>query len=83
MQITVLFIQLLRVLEIIIIADAVLSWVLPDKNQFPRSITSQISDPLCAPFRRLLGGMGGIDFSPLIAMIVLQIMRSMLSRGSL
>jgi YggT family protein len=75
-----LFVTLLQVLEIVLIADAVLSWVLPNKEQFPRSITSQIADPLCAPFRRLLGGdkAGGFDFSPLVVLIVLQIMRGML-----
>jgi YggT family protein len=75
-----LFVTLLQVLEIVLIADAVLSWVLPNKEQFPRSLTSQITDPLCAPFRKLLGGdrMGGFDFSPLIVLIVLQIMRGML-----
>jgi hypothetical protein len=35
-----LFVTLLQVLEIVLIADAVLSWVLPNKEQFPRSITS-------------------------------------------
>lgn len=75
-----LFVTLLQVLEIVLIADAVLSWVFPNKEQFPRSLTSQIADPLCAPFRRLLGGdkMGGFDFSPLVVLIVLQIMRGML-----
>lgn len=79
-SIPALFVSLLRVLEIVLIADAVLSWVLPNKEQFPRSLTSQIADPLCAPFRRLLGGdrMGGFDFSPLIVLIVLQLMRGML-----
>ena len=73
-----LFVTLLRILEIVLIADAVLSWILPNKEQFPRSLTSQIADPLCAPFRRLLGGMGGFDFSPLVVLIVLQVMRTML-----
>jgi uncharacterized protein YggT (Ycf19 family) len=75
-----LFVTLLQVLEIVLIADAVLSWVLPNKEQFPRSITTQIADPLCAPFRRLFGGdrMGGFDVSPVVVLIVLQIMRGML-----
>ena len=77
----VLFVTLLQVLEIVLIADAVLTWVLPSKEQFPRSITSQIADPLCAPFRKLLGGdrMGGFDFSPVVVLIVLQVMRGMLT----
>ena len=39
-----------------------------------------VGDPLCAPFRRLLWGdrMGGFDFSPVVVLIVLQIMRGML-----
>jgi uncharacterized protein YggT (Ycf19 family) len=76
-----LFITLLQVLEYIIIADALLSWVAPSSEQFPRSVTSQIADPLCAPFRKLLGPerTGGFDLSPLIALIVLKAMRSMLT----
>jgi uncharacterized protein YggT (Ycf19 family) len=77
-----LFITLLQVLEWVLIIDAVLSWIQPNREQFPRSITTQITDPLCAPFRKLLGGgMGGFDFSPLIALIVLRLMRGMLTPG--
>jgi len=76
-----LFITLLRVLELTIIADALLSWVVPSKEQFPRSLTSQIADPLCAPFRKLIGPerTGGLDLSPIAALILLQVMRSMLA----
>ncbi|MET0387718.1 MAG: YggT family protein [Polyangiales bacterium] len=78
-----LFITLLRVLELTIIADAFLSWVVPNKEQFPRSITSQLADPLCAPFRKLIGPerTGGFDLSPLVALILLQVMRETLTRA--
>jgi YggT family protein len=78
-----LFITLLRVLELTLIADALLSWVVPNKEQFPRSFTSQIADPLCAPFRKLIGPerTGGFDLSPLAALILLQVMRGMLTRA--
>jgi uncharacterized protein YggT (Ycf19 family) len=77
LSLSALFITLLRVLEIVLVADALLSWFVPSKDQFPRSITSQIADPLCAPFRKLLGGdrMGGFDLSPLIVLLVLQFMQ--------
>jgi YggT family protein len=76
-----LFRLLLRVLEYIIIGDALLSWAVPNKEQFPRSLTSAIADPLCAPFRKLIGPdrMGGIDLSPIVALIVLRVMRNMLT----
>ena len=82
MTLSALFITLLRVLELTIIADALLSWVVPNKEQFPRSLTSQIADPLCAPFRKLVGPerMGGFDLSPLAALILLQVMRGLLTR---
>jgi YggT family protein len=75
-----LFINLLQMLEYVIIGDALLSWVVPDKTQFPRSLTSQIADPLCAPFRKLIGPdrLGGLDLSPVATLILLQVMRSML-----
>jgi YggT family protein len=75
------FITLLRVLEYSILADALLSWVAPDRDQFPRSVTSQIADPLCAPFRKLIGPerTGGMDLSPLVTMILLQVMQKMLT----
>jgi YggT family protein len=78
-----LFITLLRVLEYTILADALLSWFVPDKTQFPRSITSQIADPLCAPFRKLIGPerTGGLDLSPIATLILLQVMRNMLTRS--
>jgi YggT family protein len=77
-----LFITLLRVLEYTILADVLLSWIVPDKEQFPRSITSQIADPLCAPFRKLIGPerTGGLDLSPVATLILLQVMRSMITR---
>jgi YggT family protein len=78
-----LFITLLRVLEYTIFADALLSWVLPNKEEFPRSVTSQIADPLCAPFRKLISPerTGGMDLSPIATMIALQVMSSLLARS--
>ena len=77
-----LFITLLYLLEWMIIGDALLSWIQPDKTRFPRSLTSEIADPLCAPFRKLIGPerTGGLDLSPIATLILLQIMRSMLMK---
>jgi YggT family protein len=76
-----LFLQLLSVLKWIIIIDSLLSWVVPNNDQFPRSITSQLADPLCAPFRKLLSPerTGGLDLSPLAAILVLSAMHELVS----
>jgi YggT family protein len=78
-----LFLRLLQALEYVVIADALLSWFVPNKDSFPRSITSQIADPLCAPFRALVGPerLGGLDLSPIAVILTLQVMHNMIARG--
>lgn len=81
MNLVDMFIKLLWVLELTIFLDCLLSWVVPNEDQFPRSITSQIAGPLCAPFRKLIGPerTGGFDLSPIAVLIVLQVMRHLLT----
>jgi uncharacterized protein YggT (Ycf19 family) len=78
-----LFLRLLQALEWVVIADALLTWFVPNKDSFPRSITSQIADPLCAPFRALVGPerLGGLDLSPIAVILTLQVMHNMIARG--
>lgn len=75
-----LIFAVLKGLEILIIVDAVLSFVMqPDK--FPRSLTTQITDPLYAPVRAVLKPevTGGFDLSPLIIIMLLRFMGSLLA----
>jgi uncharacterized protein YggT (Ycf19 family) len=78
-----LFLLLLKALEFVVIADSLLSWLVPNKESFPRSLTSQLADPLCAPFRALVGPerLGGMDLSPIFVIIVLQLAGSAITRG--
>jgi YggT family protein len=74
-----LLLRILSALQVLIIVDAVLSWVMP-VTQFPRKVTTQITDPLYAPIRAILKPerMGGFDISPLLVLVLLQVMESML-----
>jgi YggT family protein len=76
--------SILDILVWLVIIDAVLSWVMPDKSQFPRNVTSTLTDPLYAPVRAILNPekTGGIDFSPLVLILLLQVVRSMLTRAT-
>jgi YggT family protein len=68
----------LEVVIWIIIAYAVLSWlvafnVVNMRNRFVYQATrvlDALARPLLAPFKRLLPTMGGMDFSPLILMVL-------------
>ncbi|MDB5697554.1 MAG: YggT family protein [Alphaproteobacteria bacterium] len=79
---------LLRVLTYIIIAQAILSWlvafnVINTYNDFVRSFLNaldRITEPLYRPIRRVLPDFGGIDFSPLVVLLLIMVVR-MLLRG--
>ena len=71
---------LLRVLTWIIIIQAVLSWlvafnVINTTNDFVRSVLGaldRVTEPLYRPVRRILPDFGGIDFSPLVVLLIIQ-----------
>ncbi len=78
---------LLRVLSYIIIAQAIISWlvafnVINTTNDFVRSFLyalDRITEPLYRPIRRVLPDFGGIDFSPLVVLLLIVVVRMLLS----
>jgi YggT family protein len=60
----------------LVIIDAVLSWFVRSPRDFPRSVTSTLTDPLYQPFRALLPPerTGGIDVSPMLLIFALQLL---------
>jgi YggT family protein len=78
---------LLRVLSYIIIAQAIISWlvafnVINTSNDFMRSFLAaldRITEPLYRPIRRILPDFGGIDFSPIVVLLLIYIVRILLS----
>ena len=60
--------------SLVLVAGALLSWVNPDpRNPVVHAIYG-ISEPLLAPFRRFIPSLGGIDFSPLVALLAFQVL---------
>ncbi len=78
-----LFIALGNVLDIllniymwVLIIAALISWVNPDPyNPIVRFLYG-ITEPVLRPIRRRLGVFGGIDFSPLVAILAIVFLRS-------
>lgn len=54
-----------------IIIQAILSWVNPDPHNPAVSLLNSLTFPVLKHFRNLLPSMGGMDLSPMIAIIVL------------
>ncbi len=66
------FIQLLAMfLWLMLIIRVVLSWTNPRGGGQLTAFVYQMTEPFLAPIRRLLPPTSGIDWSPLIAMLVL------------
>lgn len=56
---------------ITILIEVILSWVSPGWNPV-KALLYTVNAPLLGPFRRLIPSLGGIDLSPLFALILLQ-----------
>ena len=77
---------LLRIASYIIIAQAILSIliafnVINTGSDFMRRFLSaldQITEPLYRPIRRILPDFGGLDFSPLVVLVIISILRMLL-----
>jgi YggT family protein len=62
----------LQALLIIILINAILSWVRPDPSNPIVMFLERVSDAVCDPIRRLFPTvLGGIDFAPFIAMLAI------------
>lgn len=66
------FISILgTVLVFAILIRALMSWFMPaDGSGFMR-VLLDITEPILAPIRRILPPLGGIDFSPILAMVLI------------
>ena len=55
-----------------IIGAVILSWVAPNSPNPILKIVEEISDKLLAPIRKFIPAMGGLDFSPIFALILIR-----------
>ena len=80
MSLVIIIIQVLTNLFILlVVVDAVLSFFVSPLHPV-RTTIGRILDPLLAPIRRILPPLGGFDFSPLVLIILVQIISSLLVR---
>ena len=77
---------LLNILKWIVIIQAILSWlvafnVINTYNDFVRQLLyalDRILNPLLNPIRRILPDFGGLDFSPMVLILVIIILQQIL-----
>lgn len=77
---------LLGLMMLVIFVNAVLSWlfafdIINHRNRFVSSLatfTDRVCWPLLAPFRKIIPPLGGVDISPVIALLILGAARNYL-----
>lgn len=78
MQFLLVFVEtFFNILMFAIIIRVLLSWV-PGAGGQLRVVLNDVTEPILGPFRRIIPRMGMIDISPIIAIFVIDITRSIL-----
>jgi len=69
------------VLTVLILARVILSWInpFPSANKINEFVW-RTTEPLLGPVRSILPPMGGIDFSPILVLVAIQIVERLLIR---
>jgi len=72
-----LIVQLLDLYALVVIVSVVLSWVrLDPRHPLVRGIEG-LTEPVLGPIRRALPPMGGLDLSPMVLLIALQVLKGL------
>ena len=75
------FIQILTfVIWLFLLARVVLSWTNPTGGGSLTAFVYQVTEPILAPIRRVLPPTGGIDWSPLVAMLIIGLVLRVVSQ---
>ena len=69
---------LIWILIIAILASVIISWVAPGSWHPAIRMVTSVSEPVLAPFRRLLPSFGGLDFTPILALLLLNVLLTIL-----
>lgn len=69
-----------NVISLLIIARSLLSFFPVDRNQFLVKMIFDLTEPMLAPIRNLLPQTGGLDFSPMVAILLIFLLVPLLTR---
>ncbi|MBR62276.1 MAG: YggT family protein [Dehalococcoidia bacterium] len=80
MSFAIEFVRILAIaLNIVIIARVILSWVKLSPTNPITIIVYGVSEPMLKPVRRLLPNTGGLDFSPIVVIILIMVVQRLLN----
>ena len=74
--------KLITLLILLIFITSLLSWVQPDPRNAAVRVLHGIVDPVLHPIRTLLPSSMGMDFSPMVAILILYALQALLQRSA-
>ena len=73
-----ILINIIDLYSLVVLVAVILSWVqLPHDNPVSQFV-NRMTDPVLGPIRRALPPMGGMDFSPMVLLVGLQMLKGFL-----
>lgn len=81
-----LVITLIDIVFWLIIASAIISWlvafgIINTRNQMVSTVVDmlyRLTEPILAPFRRIIPSISGLDISPVVALLILSFIRNLI-----
>lgn len=70
--------SLIDLYSLIVLVAVILSWIRLDRRNPLAAIVYGLTEPVLAPIRNVLPPMGGLDLSPMVLLIALQLLKSLL-----
>jgi YggT family protein len=68
---------LIDLYSLVVLVAVVMSWVRLDPRRPLAKIVYSLTEPVLAPIRRALPLIGGLDFSPVVLLIALRVLRGL------
>jgi YggT family protein len=76
--VTALLLFVLDFYTLIVFVAVVLSWLRLSPDNPVVRVVATLTEPVLAPIRKLLPDLGGIDFSPMILLVLVQAVKALL-----
>ena len=73
-----LLVRLIDLYSLVVLVAVILSWVGMDRRSPLAAIVYGLTEPILGPIRNALPPIGGLDFSPMVLLVALQLLKDLL-----
>jgi YggT family protein len=74
-----LIVTLIDLYTLVVLAAVVMSWIQVDRHNPIAVFVHSLTEPVLAPIRQAIPPMGGLDLSPMVLLIALQLLKGLVS----